>query len=66
MTAKESADKDGYQLMLCQGHDPCCPTVSVFSDHLDIRDDEGGSVRLTKDQFRVLMEHSPKILARTD
>lgn len=62
MIANEKSDVYEHEFVLCQGNDPCCPTLSVSANHVDIRDDDGGSVRLTKDQFRILVEHSPKVL----
>lgn len=66
MNKSRSPIRDSKTLVLCEESDPCCPIVSISSDHIDICDDEGGSVRLTKKQYRILVEKSAQILSNED
>lgn len=42
------------KLTLCQKG--CCPTVEFDSDSVIIKDDNGGKVSLTTEQFKILID----------
>lgn len=42
------------KLTLCQKG--CCPTVEFAQDSIIIRDDDGGKVSLTPEQFKILLD----------
>jgi len=46
------------KLTLCQKG--CCPTVEFDTDSVIIKDDNGGKVSLTTDQFKILLEKGLK------
>ena len=46
--------KDLIKLTLCQRG--CCPTVEFDTDSVIIKDDFGGKVTLTTDQFKILLD----------
>lgn len=41
---------------LCRKGSSCCPTVESTEEGYEIKDDFGGNVKLTKDQFTMLKE----------
>lgn len=45
---------DLIKLTLCQND--CCPTVEFNKDSVIIKDDFGGRVILTADQFKILLD----------
>ena len=48
------------EVMLCDEDHHCCPVVSVSSEEVSIKDDFGGSVKMTSDQFKILKEKISK------
>ena len=42
------------KIMLCGGNKKCCPTVEELGNGVTIKDDYGGLVILTKDEFKQL------------
>ena len=48
------------EVVLCDDDGHCCPMVSVSSEGVSIRDDFGGSVKMTSGQFRILKEKISK------
>ena len=44
---------------LC-GEGKCCPEVTVDGDEIIIVDDDGGEVKLTREQVRILWENLEK------
>ncbi len=44
------------KFMLCS-EGKCCPEVTVDRDTVIITDDDGGKVKLTKEQVRILWEN---------
>ena len=52
-------------VFLCRGSG-CCPSVQKTDDGIEIKDDFGGTVRMTDEQFSILKEmkvegESPKV-----
>ena len=47
------------KLTLCQKG--CCPTVEFDQESIIIRDDDGGKVSLTPEQFDILLDKSAVI-----
>ncbi|MBP1759874.1 MAG: hypothetical protein H6Q63_791 [Firmicutes bacterium] len=45
---------DVIKLTLCQNG--CCPTIEIDADSVIIKDDFGGKVTLTTDQFKILLD----------
>lgn len=48
------------KLTLCQMG--CCPTVEVVNNNVVIKDDFGGTVSLTKEQLKILLDKYQEIL----
>lgn len=53
--------KDFFKLTLCQKN--CCPTVEINTDSNSVvmKDDFGGKVSLTVEQFKILLDQYVKI-----
>ncbi len=44
------------KITLCSRPNACCPTVETTEYGFTVKDDFGGSVKLTKEQMRILKE----------
>lgn len=61
MDLNDHAKGGALQTIVLCSNTGACPTVSVFAEHLEIRDDHGGAVRLTKGEFKLLLERATEI-----
>jgi hypothetical protein len=52
------------KIVLCASSDPCCPTVELASKGFVLKDDFGGKVQLTKDQFTMLLDQGKKLVKK--
>lgn len=53
---KKNVTVDGKKVTLCGGSG-CCPTVENVDDTYVLKDDFGGKVMLTTEQFEAMIEH---------
>ncbi len=44
------------KVVLCSGS-KCCPEATIDGDLVKITDDDGGTVKLTKEQVKILWEN---------
>ena len=55
MRKDKKAERPLQTFKLCHTND-CCPVVEVYKQHVIIRDDFGGSVRLSREEYSILLE----------
>lgn len=58
----EANDRDRIRFQLCSRVSTCCPEVVIDGEYVTIEDDDGGRVKLTRDEFKQLLERSSKHL----